>query len=63
MTWGLLHIFQWAGYLSLGRPDLLQVVATCVLLATIVESLPVTCWLDDNISVPATAAAAAAWLL
>lgn len=63
MTWGLLQIFHWAGYLSLTRPDMLPILVTCASLATFVESLPVTRWLDDNISVPVTAAAAAAWLL
>ena len=62
MIWGLLQIFQRAGYLSLNRADTIPAVATCALLATIVESLPITRWLDDNISVPITAAAAAAWL-
>ena len=63
MTTGLLQAFRWAGYLTLDPFSALPALSVIVALSTLVESLPVTRWVDDNFSVPVTAAVSAYLLL
>ena len=63
MTAGMLLTFVLAGSLQLDVPGALPILAVVVALCTLVESLPITRWVDDNLSVPLTAAVAAYALL
>ena len=63
MTLGLLQVFTKAGHLCLDVAANLPAVFVTVVLATIVESLPITRWVDDNFSVPFVAALSASLLL
>ena len=59
-----LAYFTALGFMQPYRPEALltQVAAVC-LVATVVESLPINEWLDDNISVPAVSTALSLLLL
>lgn len=56
MTIGLLQAFRLAGHLMLDPFSALPALCITVAASTLVESLPITRWIDDNLSVPLTAA-------
>ncbi|GMH33132.1 hypothetical protein BSKO_00966 [Bryopsis sp. KO-2023] len=58
MALGLLSFYQSVGYLTL-TPDTFYMVLGPALVATLVESLPITTIIDDNLTVPVAAAMAA----
>ncbi|KAI6676586.1 hypothetical protein NL676_037382 [Syzygium grande] len=58
---GMLHYFSSLGYFQLDWTMALQRVALISLVATVVESLPTTEVLDDNISVPLSSMLMAFW--
>ena len=63
MTTAMLQLFTWAGSLQLNIASILPTLSVIVALSTLVESLPITRWVDDNLSVPLTAALATCVLL
>ncbi|BBG97059.1 vitamin E pathway gene 5 [Prunus dulcis] len=56
---GMLYYYSFLGYFQLNWVETVEKVALISLVATIVESLPITDVLDDNISVPLVSMAAA----
>ncbi|PRQ56485.1 putative phytol kinase [Rosa chinensis] len=56
---GMLYYYSILGYFNLDWMDTVQKVAFVSLVATVVESLPITKVVDDNISVPLASMAAA----
>ncbi|CAB4299512.1 unnamed protein product [Prunus armeniaca] len=56
---GMLYYYSFLGYFQLNWVETVEKVALISLVATIVESLPITEVLDDNISVPLVSMAAA----
>ncbi|XP_030546066.2 probable phytol kinase 1, chloroplastic [Rhodamnia argentea] len=61
ISMGMLHYFSSLGYFQLDWTMTLQRVALISLVATVVESLPITEVLDDNISVPLSSMLMAFW--
>lgn len=56
---GMLYYYTYLGYFNLNWMETVQKVAFVSLVATAVESLPITDVVDDNISVPLASMAAA----
>ncbi|XP_030487139.2 probable phytol kinase 1, chloroplastic [Cannabis sativa] len=56
---GMLYYFSALGYFNLDWPSTLQRVALVSMVATVVESLPISNVVDDNLSVPLTTMVAA----
>lgn len=56
---GMLYYYTYLGYFNLDWMETVQKVAFVSLVATAVESLPITDVVDDNISVPLASMAAA----
>lgn len=64
MAYGFVALFHSLGFLTGYSPaSLLPVIAAVAVAATVVESLPINSWLDDNLSVPVLSAVLGAALL
>jgi dolichol kinase len=63
MAAGIIALFVRCGYFAVAPAPAAAAIAATAALATVAESLPLNQYVDDNISVPALAAAAGWWLL
>lgn len=66
MSYGFIALFSYLGYLPYAHDDagaLVPALLGICAAGTVVESLPITAWVDDNLSVPMVAAALALLLL
>jgi len=63
MAAAIIALFVRCGYFSLPPAPAAAAIAATAASATVVESLPLNRWVDDNVSVPALAALVGWWLL
>ena len=63
MAAAITALFVRCGYFTLPPVPAAAAIAATAAAATVVESLPLNRWIDDNVSVPALAALVGWWLL